>query len=150
MKKKGFWFYGLSGSGKTFASLYLKKKINNALIIDGDEVRKNISYDLQYNLKDREIQITRILGLAKISLKSNIIPIISTVYLNKKTLKKAMKLGIIVKKIERNMNNIFKNHPTYKNKKDIVGKDIFYKGFKTDIIRNDVKKNFIASLKKLV
>ena len=135
---------------QNFCITLFKKKINNALIIDGDEVRKNISYDLQYNLKDREIQITRILGLAKISLKSNIIPIISTVYLNKKTLKKAMELGIIVKKIERNMNNIFKNHPTYKNKKDIVGKDIFYKGFKTDIIRNDVKKNFIASLKKLV
>ncbi len=134
---KGIWFYGLSGSGKTYASLYLKRKIKNSLIIDGDEVRKCISYDLKYHLKDREIQITRILGLAKISLKSNIVPIISTAYLNKKTLNKALKLGITVKKIEREMSNIFKKHPTYRNKKSIVGIDIFYKGFKTDVIQND-------------
>ena len=91
MKKKGFWFYGLSGSGKSFATSYLKKRIKNGFIIDGDVVRKYISFDLKYNLKDREIQINRVLGLAKLALISKLVPIISTVYLNSTTSKKASK-----------------------------------------------------------
>ena len=53
-KSNGLWFYGLSGSGKTYASKYLKKLINNSFIIDGDEIRKNISFDLNYTLIDIE------------------------------------------------------------------------------------------------
>ena len=34
-KYKGVWFYGISGSGKTQASKYLKKKIKNSIILDG-------------------------------------------------------------------------------------------------------------------
>ena len=45
-KFKGIWFYGLSGSGKTISSKFLKKKIKDSLIIDGDKVRKLISFDL--------------------------------------------------------------------------------------------------------
>ena len=151
MKKKGYWLYGLSGSGKTLATSFLKKKIKNSLVIDGDQIRKYVSYDLGYKLKDREIQISRVLGFAKISIQSNIIPIISTVYMNKKILKKANKLGIKTFKVVRNMSNIFKNHPTYKNnKKNIVGKDILYENFKSKIIKNDTKLDFINSIKKIL
>ena len=62
---KGIWFFGLSGSGKTFASNILRKNIKNSVIIDGDKVRKYISSDLNYTKKDRSIQIQRVLGLAK-------------------------------------------------------------------------------------
>ena len=151
MKKKGYWLYGLSGSGKTLATSFLKKKIKNSLVIDGDQIRKYVSYDLGYKLKDREIQISRVLGFAKISIQSNIIPIISTVYMNKKILKKANKLGIKTFRVVRNMSNIFKNHPTYKNnKKNIVGKDILYENFKSEIIKNDTKQDFINSIKKIL
>ena len=38
MTKKilGYWFYGHSGVGKTFADKYLRKKIIKSLIVDGD------------------------------------------------------------------------------------------------------------------
>ena len=66
-KYKGVWFYGISGSGKTQASKYLKKKIKNSIILDGDQVRRFISFDLGYTVKDRKVQIKRMLGLGKIS-----------------------------------------------------------------------------------
>ena len=83
-KFKGVWFYGISGSGKTQASKYLKKKISNSVILDGDQVRKHISFDLGYSVKDRKVQINRMLGLGKICIKSKIFPILSTVYMNTK------------------------------------------------------------------
>jgi len=150
MKKKGFWFYGLSGSGKTYATKYLNKKIKNSIIVDGDLVRKYISTDLGYQLSHRKIQITRVLGLAKIILNSKMIPIISTVYLDLRTTIKAQKIGIKVIRIERNMFKVFKSHPTYKNKKNVVGKDIAYKNIKSKIIFNDTRKKFCQKLKKLI
>ena len=150
MKKKGFWFYGLSGSGKTYATKYLNKKIKNSIIVDGDIVRKYISTDLKYHLSHRKIQITRVLGLAKIILNSKMIPIISTVYLDSKTSKKAEKIGIKIMRINRNMSKVFKSHPTYKNKKNVVGRDIEYKNIKSKTIFNDTRKKFCQRLKKLI
>ena len=54
-KFKGIWFFGLSGSGKSFASSYLNELIDNSFIIDGDTVRTLISNDLGYDIKSREI-----------------------------------------------------------------------------------------------
>ena len=99
---KGYWFFGFSGSGKTFASRFLKKKIKNSIIIDGDEVRKYISFDLNYSKKHRELQIKRVYGIAIIAVKSNLFPIISTVWMNKIILKKAKSIGIKVIKINHN------------------------------------------------
>ena len=65
-KLKGIWFYGLAGCGKSFASKCIKNLINKSIIIDGDDVRKNISFDLGYDLKSRKIQIRRLLGIGKI------------------------------------------------------------------------------------
>ena len=64
------WIIGLSGSGKSFYAKEIKKKISNSIIVDGDEVRKYISTDLDYSLQSRNIQINRIYGLAKIAIKS--------------------------------------------------------------------------------
>ena len=84
---KGIWFFGYSGCGKTFASKFLKKKIKNSILIDGDEVRKYISFDLGYSLENRKTQIQRICGLLKILLKTQLFPIISTVYFDKRAKK---------------------------------------------------------------
>ena len=84
--KKGFWFCGLAGSGKTTAARYLKKILKQSILIDGDDVRKYISTDLGYSERDRAIQIGRLLGIATIAIKSNIIPIITSVYMDKETL----------------------------------------------------------------
>ena len=72
INKKGLWFYGLSGSGKSYASKIATKRKKKSFLIDGDYVRKFISEDLGYTLRDRKIQIRRILGIVRISLKSNL------------------------------------------------------------------------------
>lgn len=81
---KGIWFFGLSGSGKSIATKFLYKIIKNAVIVNGDIVRKYISFDLGYDLKDRKIQVKRLYGIAKLVLKSNKFPIVSGVYFEKK------------------------------------------------------------------
>ena len=51
------WLIGISGSGKSFYSkkIYnLIKKRKKTILIDGDEVRKYITYNLKYSKKDRE------------------------------------------------------------------------------------------------
>ena len=147
MKFKGIWFYGLSGSGKTMLSKTIKKKFNNIILIDGDEVRKNISFDLGYESKDRDIQITRVFGLCKMIIKEDYTPVASTVWFNKKILNACKKEKILPIKINRKkMKDIFKNHKTYKNKKNIVGIDIKYDNFKTKIITNYNNKSFCQNL----
>ena len=86
MKKKikGIWFFGYSGSGKTFVSKIIAKKIKKNIVIDGDEVRKLVSKDLQYSKKDRMTQTERVLGFSIISIKQKLFPIISTSFLSKK------------------------------------------------------------------
>ena len=64
-KYKGIWFYGISGSGKSAATNYLKKKIKNSAILDGDQIRKLISYDLGYSVKDRKFKYTEFMESLK-------------------------------------------------------------------------------------
>ena len=150
-KKTGIWFYGLSGTGKTYGSNLLHKKIKNSILIDGDIVRKYVSYDLDYTENDRNIQITRMYGLAKIAINSNIFPIISTVWMNNKMLKKASNLGIKVILIKSEMNEVKKDHNTYKNKKNVVGVNFDYeKKLNTLIITNTKDKEFWNLLKTLI
>ena len=150
MRTKGYWFYGLSGSGKTFASNILKKKIQNCLIVDGDLVRKIISKDLSYNIQDRKIQLSRMIGIAQLAINSNLIPIVSTVYLDKVTFNKLKKNKFKIIKIERDMVQVYKKHPTYKKKKNIVGIDINLPRIKTKIIFNDMTNNFKKKVLNLV
>ena len=150
MKVKGYWFYGLSGVGKSYASKYLKKKIKKGIIIDGDIVRKLISTDLSYSINDRKIQLKRVLGIAHIVIKSSNIPIISTAYFDKITLNKTKKIGIKVIKITSDMKSIVRNHPTYKKKENIVGFDIKLKKMKTQMIINKKDLTFVNQLKKII
>ena len=67
-KKKiitGIWFFGPSGCGKTFASKFITRHKKNYIIIDGDVVRKYISFDLGYSKQERDKQIKRVYGIAK-------------------------------------------------------------------------------------
>ena len=57
MQYKGIWFYGLSGSGKTLLSKAIKKNFFKIFLIDGDKVRKYVSYDFNYSQEDRNIQV---------------------------------------------------------------------------------------------
>ena len=72
----GIWIYGLAGSGKSYASKMLSNYYKNSFIIDGDDVRDLISFDLSFSLNDRKIQIQRLLGIATICIKNNGFPIV--------------------------------------------------------------------------
>ena len=93
-KYKGIWLYGLSGSGKTYISKKIAKKKKKSFIIDGDEVRKYLSYDLGYNILDRIKQNKRVLALAKIVIKNGYYPIISSVYLDPRIFNDAKKIRL--------------------------------------------------------
>jgi len=147
----GIWFYGMSGVGKSFASDYIySKKKNKSIILDGDEIRKYISIDLEYAIKDREIQIKRIFGMAKISILSNIFPIISSVYMNNFILQKAGSEKIIIIKIDRSMSQAKKKNNTYKEKKNVVGVDLLYEKLTTKKIYNTGDKDFCKQLDLLI
>jgi adenylyl-sulfate kinase len=63
---KGFtlWFTGLSGSGKSTLATYLLPKLKElgkkVEILDGDEVRENLSKGLGFSKEDRDTNIRRI------------------------------------------------------------------------------------------
>jgi len=124
-KFRGIWFYGLSGAGKSIASKFFKKKLNKVIILDGDIIRKYISFDLGYSENDRKIQITRVYGLVKLAIESDIFPVASTVYMNKKIKKKLEKYKILPVKITRDFKKIKNRKNIYNNKMShVVGKDI--------------------------
>ena len=71
-QQKGFvlWFTGLSGSGKsTIANaVYNELKMQNPCIelLDGDEVRENLTKDLGFSKEDRDENIRRISYVCKL------------------------------------------------------------------------------------
>lgn len=72
MSKKGFvlWFTGLSGAGKSTLSQLVEEKLLergvNTEVLDGDEVRTNLSKGLGFSKEDRDTNIRRIGYVAKL------------------------------------------------------------------------------------
>ena len=64
------WFSGLHGSGKTTIANGLAKKLRKKgiklVVLDGDKVRKGLSSDLGFSLKDRNKHIKRVAHLCEI------------------------------------------------------------------------------------
>lgn len=66
MSDKGFtlWFTGLSGAGKSTLAQYLTPKLmemgKKVEVLDGDEVRENLSKGLGFSKEDRDTNIRRI------------------------------------------------------------------------------------------
>ena len=137
---KGLWFFGLSGSGKTYLSKKIFKIKKKAFLIDGDVVRKLISFDLGYSLKDRVEQNKRVLGLAKIVINNGYFPIISSVYLDPKVF-------IELKKNKIKVINVIAPQKKYNNKllnkKNIVGKSIKQPYLNCEVFKNFDKKSFL-------
>ena len=65
-EKKGFtvWFTGLSGAGKTTLAQAIEAELNSrdvtVEVLDGDDVRTNLSKDLGFSKEDRDTNIRRI------------------------------------------------------------------------------------------
>ncbi len=136
---KGLWLFGLSGSGKTYLSKKISKKIKNPFIIDGDEVRRFISFDLGYSKSDRIKSNKRKLGLAKIAIKNGYYPIISSVFLDLNHFLKAKKNKIRVVNVLGSKNKINRK---LANKKNIVGIHIKQPKFKCETFENFSKNIF--------
>ncbi|MEW6071000.1 MAG: adenylyl-sulfate kinase [Planctomycetota bacterium] len=64
MKGLTLWFTGLSGSGKSTLSQYLAPRLRElgmkVEVLDGDEVRENLSKGLGFSKEDRDTNIRRI------------------------------------------------------------------------------------------
>ena len=110
------WLIGLSGSGKSFYAdkIYkeLQKKNKKIIIIDGDEIRKYITYDLKYNLKDREKNSKVIQKICNFLEKKGFIVICAILSIIKKHQKENHKLykKYVQVYIKANKNTIFKNN----------------------------------------
>ena len=146
---KGIWFYGLSGSGKTFASSICKEIYPNAFIIDGDDVREYLSYDLSFSVSDRKIQVNRILGISKLALKNSVFPIASSVTMHADLLRECEDLCIKVILLNRPFEQLKKVRSIYKENTNVVGKDISLGRFNTITLQNHGNSDFIRDLRQL-
>ena len=77
-KTRGFtlWFTGLPCSGKTTVSEIVGKELRerglNVEILDGDELRRNLSKDLGFSKEDRETHLKRVGFIAKLLSRNDV------------------------------------------------------------------------------
>jgi len=82
---KGFtlWFTGLSGSGKSTLASYLtpifKQRGKNVEVLDGDEVRENLSKGLGFSKEDRDTNIRRIGYVANLLSRNGVVSICAAI-----------------------------------------------------------------------
>lgn len=139
------YIIGLSGSGKTYLAKRILKDLGNLrkIHIDGDEVRKYLTYNLGYSYKDRRKNSIFTSDLCKFLEEQNFIVVCSTLSNyrdhqkeNRKKYKNYLQIYI-----ESELKNLSKrNKKNIYSKKNVVGKDIkFVKPVKNDFI---IKNNF--------
>jgi adenylyl-sulfate kinase len=82
---KGFtlWFTGLPCSGKTTLAKGVEEVLlergHNVEVLDGDEVRQNLTKGLGFSKEDRDTNIRRIGYVAKLLTRNNVITIVAAV-----------------------------------------------------------------------
>ena len=146
------WIIGLSGSGKT----YLSKKIfqrfeGKKILVDGDTVRKYITYKLKYSKIDREKNSILISDLCKFLESQGFLVVCSILSIFRKHQKanrrKFQNYFQIFLKTE--LSNLKKrNNKKIYNKKNAVGNKInFPYPYKNDLI---IKNNFLPYKKNLI
>src|SRR5918996_51557 len=84
-KQEGFtiWFTGLSGAGKTTLAAALAAELANrglkVEILDGDEVRTNLSKGLGFSKEDRDTNIRRIGYVAHLLTRNGVVAITAAI-----------------------------------------------------------------------
>lgn len=77
------WFTGLSGAGKSTLATSLVERLESAgrrvELLDGDEVRKNLSQGLGFSKADRDANIQRIAFVAKLLSRNGVIAITAAI-----------------------------------------------------------------------
>jgi adenylyl-sulfate kinase len=85
MSQQGFtlWFTGLSGAGKSTLATYLapilKERGKKVEILDGDEVRENLSKGLGFSKEDRDTNIFRIGYVANLLARNGCVAITAAI-----------------------------------------------------------------------
>jgi adenylyl-sulfate kinase len=85
MNDKGFtlWFTGLSGSGKSTLAQYLTPKLielgKRVEVLDGDEIRENLSKGLGFSKEDRDTNIRRIGYVANLLARNGVCSITAAI-----------------------------------------------------------------------
>jgi adenylyl-sulfate kinase len=85
MSQKGFtlWFTGLSGAGKSTLATYLapvlQQRGKKVEILDGDEVRENLSKGLGFSKEDRDTNIQRIGYVANLLARNGCVAITAAI-----------------------------------------------------------------------
>lgn len=77
------WFTGLSGAGKSTISKLVEAELmergRKVEILDGDEVRENLSKGLGFSKEDRDINIKRIGYVAKLLARNGVVVITAAI-----------------------------------------------------------------------
>tara|TARA_Y100000389_G_C17391902_1_gene480338 strand:- start:255 stop:755 length:501 start_codon:yes stop_codon:yes gene_type:complete len=153
------WIIGLSGSGKTFLAKELYKKCKGKkILVDGDIVRKYITYKLKYTKTDRKKNSLLIADLCKFLESQGFLVICSILSifrkhqeLNRRKFEDYFQIYMDVK-----MSLLEKRNNKYIYlKKNVAGKKInFPKPYRSDmIIKNDFlpyNKQFIDKILKRI
>jgi adenylylsulfate kinase len=85
MSEQGFilWFTGLSGAGKstlaTHVASALRDKGVRVEVLDGDEVRENLSKGLTFSKEDRDTNVRRIAFVANLLARNGVCAITATI-----------------------------------------------------------------------
>ena len=85
MQERGvtLWFTGLSGSGKSTLANILVERLRAAgrrvELLDGDEVRTNLTSDLGFSKEDRDENIKRISYVAKLLSRNGVVAITAAI-----------------------------------------------------------------------
>lgn len=85
MQSKGFtlWFTGLSGAGKSTLAQYLTPVLRargcKVEVLDGDEVRENLSKGLGFSKEDRDTNIRRIGYVANLLSRNGVVAITAAI-----------------------------------------------------------------------
>jgi len=83
--EEGFtvWFTGLSGAGKSTIAILLAERLQGVgrrvELLDGDEIRKNLSQGLGFSKADRDANIARIAFVAKLLSRNGVVAITATI-----------------------------------------------------------------------
>lgn len=154
------WIIGLSGSGKSFYAKkieesILKKTNKKVIILDGDEIRKYLTSNLQYSLEDRKKNSIFIQNLCKFLEFKGFVVICSILSIfrshqkrNRKIFNKYIQIFLdvpIEKLLKRNKKKIYL-------KKNVVGKEIkFSKPYMSDLVFiNKFDKDYKDNINKII
>jgi adenylylsulfate kinase len=120
LNQKGIllWFTGLSGSGKSTIANILERRLydlkKHTYLLDGDNIRHGLNFDLGFSLEDRKENIRRISEVAKLFIDAGIITIaafVSPLNEDRNNLRNAIKQDFIEIFVNCSLKNCEKRDP---------------------------------------